>query len=37
MDDKRIASAEGIEYLEWAKTQHDIMAYAKKVNQFSSK
>jgi hypothetical protein len=36
MDDKRIASAEGMEYLEWVKTQFDIFAYVKKVNQFSS-
>ena len=37
MDDKRIASAERMEFLEWAKTQYDIMANVKKVNQFSSK
>ena len=36
MDDKRIPTLTGIEYLEWAKTQIDIFAYVKKVNQFSS-
>ncbi len=36
MDDKRIPTPEGIEYLEWAKTQYDIFASVKKVNQLSS-
>jgi hypothetical protein len=36
MDKKRIPTAKGIEYLEWAKTQYDIFAYAKRLNQFSS-
>ena len=36
MDDKRTPTSRGIEYLEWAKTQYDIFAYVKKVNQSSS-
>ena len=36
MDNKQTPTAEGIEYLEWAKTQYDIFAYVKKVNQSSS-
>ena len=36
MDNKQTPTAEGMEYLEWAKTQFDIFAYVKKVNQFSS-
>ena len=36
MDNKQTPTAEGMKYLEWAKTQFDIFAYVKKVNQFSS-
>ena len=36
MDKKRIPTAKGIEYLEWAKTQYDIFTYVKRLNQFSS-
>jgi hypothetical protein len=35
MDNKQTPTAEGMEYLEWVKTQYDIMAYVKKVNQFA--
>ena len=35
MDNKQTPTAEGMEYLECAKTQYDIMAYVKKVNQFA--
>jgi hypothetical protein len=35
MDIKQTPTAEGMEYLEWVKTQYDIMAYVKKVNQFA--
>ena len=36
MDNKQTPTAQGIEYLEWVKTQFDIFTYVKKVNQFSS-
>jgi hypothetical protein len=36
MDEKRAPTSTDIEYLEWARTQVDIFAYVKKVNQFSS-
>ena len=36
MDKKRIPTAKGIEYLEWAQTQYNIFAYVKRLNQFSS-
>jgi hypothetical protein len=36
MNKKRIPTAKGIEYLEWAKTQYDIFGYVKKINQFKA-
>ena len=36
MDDKRVPTSAGLEYLEWVKTQIDIFSYVKKVNQFCS-
>ena len=36
MDEKRIPTADGLEYLEWADTQYDIFAIVKKLNQFSA-
>ena len=36
MDKKRMPTAEGLEYLEWADTQYDIFGHVKKINRFSS-